>query len=425
MARIVFIMSHVSHQNASFGLARKLQMANHEVVFAGAEIGIDGDNLIQNAENQGFIYYVLNPNEPFRQSRKETYSIDESFEFFIDNLWEGELFLNFISTQKPDLILLDIHLAIYAIPLYVTEIPIVFISTKILTLKDEYCPPLNYFIIPDETEVSRRAIEKAWMDYFSENGLNHEYKNFIVELSSKYKFPIDDFLCEERCVIPFALKFPEIILWPKNFDFPRSPDKTRNIFFLGGMLDVERQEQKLDWENVAINRPIIYCAMGTRYSGESDKKIAFLIMLIEVFAKLPQYQVIISAGKYFQGFYTEIIPANIKVLSYAPQLDILAKSALMINHGGGNSLLECIHFGVPVLSYPCDGDQEGCGARVAYFKIGLVGQIGIDTHDDIKEKVETILEDETYRQNINKIREEAYDMNIPQKAVELIESFVK
>ena len=69
----------------------------------------------------------------------------------------------------------------------------------------------------------------------------------------------------------------------------------------------------------------------------------------------------------------------------------------MINHGGINSVRECIYFGVPQLAFPLFFDQFGAAARVDYHGLGLVGNASTVTPAGLRDSVRQLLTDPGFR----------------------------
>ena len=58
------------------------------------------------------------------------------------------------------------------------------------------------------------------------------------------------------------------------------------------------------------------------------------------------------------------LPANVLLLSFAPQIEILQRAALFVTHMGMNSASEAIHYGVPVIGIPITFDQPLVAIRM-------------------------------------------------------------
>jgi UDP:flavonoid glycosyltransferase YjiC (YdhE family) len=65
-------------------------------------------------------------------------------------------------------------------------------------------------------------------------------------------------------------------------------------------------------------------------------------------------------------------PRNLHLFDFIPQLEALKIADLSINHGGINTINECIHFQVPMIIIPGNKhDQNGCAARCFYHGIAI------------------------------------------------------
>ncbi len=65
------------------------------------------------------------------------------------------------------------------------------------------------------------------------------------------------------------------------------------------------------------------------------------------------FTLVISAG----DLAASISVPEVIALPYAPQLALLPRAAAMITHGGANSVMEALSFGVPLLVTPICNDQ--------------------------------------------------------------------
>jgi len=91
----------------------------------------------------------------------------------------------------------------------------------------------------------------------------------------------------------------------------------------------------------------------------------------------------------------------------------------MINHGGINTIKECIHENVPMLTYPLspEWDQPGNAARVVYHQLGLMGNIRRDTVKKMNVKLHSLLARlEQYKENLREFRERIEGENALEEA---------
>lgn len=85
------------------------------------------------------------------------------------------------------------------------------------------------------------------------------------------------------------------------------------------------------------------------------------------------------------------------VIDFAPQLGLLERSALMINHGGINSVMEALSCGVPQVICPRNVDQPGTAARAVRAGVALVHPFGRMSVKGLRQVVERVLYEECFR----------------------------
>ncbi|KAJ6426146.1 hypothetical protein OIU84_026681 [Salix udensis] len=114
-----------------------------------------------------------------------------------------------------------------------------------------------------------------------------------------------------------------------------------------------------------------------------------------------------------EGFLDRTIELG-RVTGWAPQAGILAHRAIggFVSHCGWNSILESIHFGVPIAAWPIYAEQQ-FNAFQMVIELGLAGEIkieysegsdsGIVSADSIKKGIEGIMEkDSEIRKRVKK-----------------------
>jgi MGT family glycosyltransferase len=142
-----------------------------------------------------------------------------------------------------------------------------------------------------------------------------------------------------------------------------------NFLFIGPSV-----EDRGDWHDFPLeqleDRPVIYISLGTLF----NKRLDFYKTCLKAFAGT-QYKVVISTGQWIEAEELGPLPENFMIGRYLPQLHILSRTVLFISHGGINSVLEALWYGVPLLLLPQWGDQywiaqhiQKLGAGKAYTK---------------------------------------------------------
>ncbi|MBB6002213.1 glycosyltransferase [Arcicella rosea] len=223
---------------------------------------------------------------------------------------------------------------------------------------------------------------------------------------------------------PYLMTFKnvkEIFLSPIELEFSSQIIK-KNQYYLGLCIDIDRKEKLIDTKFIdefhkiknfkyAHSKKILYCSFGTFFSTvEEYKEITnFLFAFIEALKNNSSLIVLISVSDSISKIITQQIniPSNFYFFSNVPQLEVLKLSDIFITHGGLGSIKEAIYFEVPLIVFPLDLNWDQCGnsLKVFYHGIGLRGNLREDEPYQILEKVEEVLKNEIYKQNISKLNE--------------------
>jgi MGT family glycosyltransferase len=115
-------------------------------------------------------------------------------------------------------------------------------------------------------------------------------------------------------------------------------------------------------------------------------------------------QLVISLGGGQDPSLLGDLPGDPVVVVYAPQLELIRRSALTISHGGLNTALESLAWGVPLVVLPVAYDQPGVGARVEWSGAGRSIPVGRLTAGRLRDAVRAVLGDPAYRERAGRLR---------------------
>lgn len=169
------------------------------------------------------------------------------------------------------------------------------------------------------------------------------------------------------------LKFPELVLCPQEFDFPRGQRK-KHCYYAESSIDLDRQEAAFPWQMIDNSKPLLYCSLGSQ-SHLFAMGQNFLQTVIDAMAILQDHQLVISTGSHLTEKDFSALPPNVIMVGTAPQLNLLKKVSIMITHGGFNTVKECIFFGVPMIVFPLIRDHPTVAARLMYHGLGIRAKI--------------------------------------------------
>lgn len=217
---------------------------------------------------------------------------------------------------------------------------------------------------------------------------------------------------------PFATISP--LAWitqtPKQFDFEGTPWPPQ-FHYAGPFNDgVGRLEAPFPWDRLT-GEPLIYASMGTLQNGLES----VFNTIAEAVGERTGYQLVLSIGTNLDPGQITSLPSNSIVVQSAPQVDLLARSALCITHAGLNTTLEALTYGVPMVAIPITNDQPGVAARIAHSGTGRfvpIKQLSVET---LKEFIDTVLGDQQFRKNADSMRNAIEEAKGLEQTVAIIE----
>jgi MGT family glycosyltransferase len=170
------------------------------------------------------------------------------------------------------------------------------------------------------------------------------------------------------------------------------------------------------WARLDSGRPLVYASMGTLQNGI----LQTFRMMAEACAGL-DLQLVISLGGGQDPALLGDLPGDPVVVGYAPQLDLIQRSALTISHGGLNTVLESLAWGVPMVVLPVTYDQPGVGARVECSGVGRSIPVGRLSVDRLRDAVRLVLGNSFYRVRASRMRSSIEAADGLNRAADLIE----
>ncbi|XP_052751040.1 UDP-glucosyltransferase 2-like [Galleria mellonella] len=185
-------------------------------------------------------------------------------------------------------------------------------------------------------------------------------------------------------------------IWDMNRPVPPS------TIYLGGLHRNPEKDLPQDLQSYldASKHGVIYISFGTNVNPSMLPKEK-MQMLINVLSRLP-YDVLWKWDKDEMPNQ----PQNIKTFKWLPQSDLLRHPnvLLFITQGGLQSTDEAISAGVPLIGIPVLGDQWYNVEQYERLKIGLGLQMEELSEEKIKNTIDTVMNDNSYRDNIVKLR---------------------
>jgi zeaxanthin glucosyltransferase len=203
---------------------------------------------------------------------------------------------------------------------------------------------------------------------------------------------------------------------PREFDFGCAPDFPQ-FQYAGPFHDGRsRMDFGFPWQHLT-GEPIVYASMGTLQNGLID----IFRSITQAAIGLKELQFVLAVGGQLDSKQLGAVPANVMVVSYAPQIDILRRSSLCITHAGLNTALESLSSGVPMLALPITNDQPGVAARIANKKVGTVISPDQASPENFVAAIKRVLGDSTFRDNVRRVQEAIRSTDGLSIAVDILE----
>ena len=429
MAKVLCITSGLTGiLNASFELVNRLEADGHKIIYASPKpVG-------NKVEAQGIIYKQLSkikteniidiPNfkGPLKKVSRLLYKIANRKRLQRDalNNIKPSDFEDLVKNENPDLLIIDIELHEYILTAYRYEVPMILLSQWFSLWKRKGLPYLLHDTVPGigwsgtqfGMDIAWGIVRiKRWWTFLKKKvmSVSTDRRSVLLKYGKEVNFPLE-YLKENNWPGPFTYdQLPVIAMVAEEIELEHS--KRPNLTYVGPMVAENRKEvSNMESINHKISEVIqikenseaklLYCSVSTLHPGDLD----FINRLIEAVANKSEWLLIIGLGGMIDDKRFEQLPENVFAFSYIPQLKILRHANLSINHGGIHTINECIHNNVPMLVYSGKrSDQNGCAVRVRHHNLGIMADKDLDSTDQIREKIELVLESKTFKKNIIKL----------------------
>jgi zeaxanthin glucosyltransferase len=203
---------------------------------------------------------------------------------------------------------------------------------------------------------------------------------------------------------------------PPEFDFPRR-DPPPQLRYVGPMVDAQvRGEIPFPFERLD-GKPLIYASLGTL---QNDQRRMF--SCIASACEGLDVQLVVSLGGGSTPEALGPLPGSPIVVEFAPQLELVRRSALCITHAGLNTALESMAAGVPMVAIPITNDQPGVAARIAWTGCGEVVPLGKLTPPRLRTAVERVLRDGSHARSAARMKAAIAECGGARAAADLIEA---
>lgn len=172
--------------------------------------------------------------------------------------------------------------------------------------------------------------------------------------------------------------------------------------------------------NARRDRPLVLAALGTVFHTEPS----LFETIIEALGDLP-VDVVGAIGRDQDPARLGVLPRNVRVERWLPQVEVLAQSALFVTHGGFNSAKEALSQGVPLVVVPIGADQHYTAARVEALGLGRTVRPAERGAATIRSRAREVLVDARFTERAARFAAEMAGMPPLTEAVRLLERLAR
>ena len=176
-------------------------------------------------------------------------------------------------------------------------------------------------------------------------------------------------------------------------------------FRVGPTAPVERRgdEVLFDWDSLDETCPLIYMSLGSQ-NFSHERVFSCVVRSLSSAIESGQVQLALALHDLIDSDFARALPAGVIALRYAPQLGLLKRAALVVSHGGANTVMESLHQGVPLLLVPMVNDQHLQGKFLEKSRAGIVLDPAHMSEESCKVAIETLLApNNPYKHNASEI----------------------
>lgn len=298
-------------------------------------------------------------------------------------------------------------------------LPYVSLANALPINRDPIVPPFFTGWKPARSTWDRQSIKGAEDVY---DLIMHRHAQVISRFARQWGLGSGS-----RCA-DFLSPLADIAPITEEFDFPRE-NRPANLHYVGPIRFDSRRNRsdsapsepdRIEKFRIRQDRPLVFASFGTLLGGKFD--------LFHTLAKACDRlgaQLIIAHGGRLSSRQIETLSNYAHVETYVDQRKMLQKAALCITHGGMNTTMDAMEFGVPALAIPMAFDQKAIAARLEWHGCGQRIPPSRLTVNKAQRAIGELLGNPRYRENAKRISASIAASGGGEKAADIILSAVR
>jgi zeaxanthin glucosyltransferase len=201
------------------------------------------------------------------------------------------------------------------------------------------------------------------------------------------------------------------------FDLP-NPHLPSHFHYVGPLRNQSPRSVPFPSDRLT-GQPLIYASLGS----VQNRKYEIFYQIATACQGL-DFQLVMPHGGGMNSQQIDSLPGDPLVVEYAPQREILARASLTITHGGMNTVLDSLSYGVPLIAIPITFEQPGTGARIRWTGVGEVIPLSQLTPTRLRGTIQHVSISPVYATNAAIVQQAIQQSGGIYRAADLIEQAV-
>jgi MGT family glycosyltransferase len=291
--------------------------------------------------------------------------------------------------------------------------PFATFGISILPIPSRDVPPIGTGRAPSKSPISRGR--DRLLSLVIQRLLFRDVQRHHLQVRSRIGLPATSTTIFDLALSPYLYLHGS----SAGFEYPRR-DLPAHVHFVGPLLPAARQpvEPPPWWGRLHQAQPVVLVTQGTVATDLEQLAIPAIGALAneDVF-------VVVTAGAAANA-WPHPIPANTEVVSFVPFAHLMPHVDVMVTNGGYGGVQFALAHGVPIVIAGTTEEKPEIAARVAWSGTGISLRTKQPTPQRIAGAVRSVLTDQRYRYNAQRIADEISTYDAAGTSADLIERLV-
>lgn len=191
-----------------------------------------------------------------------------------------------------------------------------------------------------------------------------------------------------------------------------------DFFFAGAQIAARAGDGS--WKAPDNGKPLLYTSLGSLFNNWPE----FYQMLFPVVKEM-DINVLCSIGKTIKPEDLGEIPANVTLMAFTPQLEVLKHTDYFITHAGVGSVMEALYFGVAMMCIPQMDEQIFTAKRMLELDLASSMMLKPEvTEDSLRKALHELIENPKYKRNAEAMSREMQSEGGCERAAQAVIDYV-